>query len=212
MPGSSSWAAAESQSCLAFVGIDDVRLINTPFSPCPGRHRLRLHAADGLSHLCQPGEARQAAAGGGSDLGSPPWRTFRQVTLPLSLPGRRHRLHAGLHLLMGEFLIPRSAGRRQGLLHRQRAGRPLPAVPQLGLRLGGRRDPGLHHAGHRQPLYALDDAQRRAARRRLAFVRAARDEDSTPSSSTCFCMRRSASSSCSASTPAGTPATFRAFR
>ena len=45
-----------------------------------------------------------------SDLGSPPWRTFLQVTLPLSLAGVATGSMLVFILLMGEFLIPQILG------------------------------------------------------------------------------------------------------
>ncbi|MCP8895109.1 ABC transporter permease [Shinella daejeonensis] len=45
-----------------------------------------------------------------SDLGSPPWRTFLQVTLPLSLAGVATGSMLVFILLMGEFLIPQLLG------------------------------------------------------------------------------------------------------
>lgn len=45
-----------------------------------------------------------------SDLGSPPWRTFLQVTFPLSLAGVATGSMLVFILLMGEFLIPQLLG------------------------------------------------------------------------------------------------------
>ncbi len=45
-----------------------------------------------------------------SDLGSPPWRSFLQVTLPLSMPGVATGCMLVFILLMGEFLIPAMLG------------------------------------------------------------------------------------------------------
>ena len=45
-----------------------------------------------------------------SDLGSPPFRTFLQVTLPLSMPGIATGCMLVFILLMGEFLIPAFLG------------------------------------------------------------------------------------------------------
>ncbi|MDH3230842.1 MAG: ABC transporter permease subunit, partial [Alphaproteobacteria bacterium] len=45
-----------------------------------------------------------------SDLGAPPLRTFRQVTLPLSIPGVATGCMLVFILLMGEFLIPALLG------------------------------------------------------------------------------------------------------
>lgn len=45
-----------------------------------------------------------------SDLGSPPWRSFMQVTLPLSLPGVATGSMLVFILMMGEYLIPQLLG------------------------------------------------------------------------------------------------------
>jgi spermidine/putrescine transport system permease protein len=45
-----------------------------------------------------------------ADLGSPPWRSFLQVTLPMSLPGVATGCMLVFILLMGEFLIPAMLG------------------------------------------------------------------------------------------------------
>jgi spermidine/putrescine transport system permease protein len=45
-----------------------------------------------------------------ADLGAAPWRTFRQVTLPLSLPGLATGSMLVFILLMGEFIIPALLG------------------------------------------------------------------------------------------------------
>lgn len=45
-----------------------------------------------------------------ADLGSPPWRSFLQITLPLSLAGVATGSMLVFILLMGEFLIPQLLG------------------------------------------------------------------------------------------------------
>lgn len=45
-----------------------------------------------------------------ADLGSSPWQTFLQVTLPLSMAGVATDSMLVFILLMGEFLIPRILG------------------------------------------------------------------------------------------------------
>ena len=45
-----------------------------------------------------------------NDLGGTPWRTFMQVTLPLSMPGVATGCMLVFILLMGEFLIPAFLG------------------------------------------------------------------------------------------------------
>ncbi len=44
------------------------------------------------------------------DLGTPPWRCFLQITLPLSLPGVATGSMLVFILLMGEYLIPQMLG------------------------------------------------------------------------------------------------------
>ena len=68
---------------------------------------------------------------------------------------RRHRLDAGVHPADGRVPDPGAARRRQGVLHRQCAGRPVPAVAQLAVRRGGRGGAGGDHAGDGHHLYAL---------------------------------------------------------
>ena len=45
--------------------------------------------------------------------GPSPWRVFRTVTLPLSIPGRAHRLHLRVRAEHGQLRHPRAARRRQ---------------------------------------------------------------------------------------------------
>ncbi len=86
------------------------------------------------------------------DLGAGRLATFRQVTLPLSAPGPAERGHPGLHPDHGRVHHPGHARGREGVLHRQRAGRPLPAVARLAVRLrrGDRPDP--RHPRRGQPV------------------------------------------------------------
>ena len=123
---------------LAWLGLGEPRLINTPFAVLLGivygyLPLMVLPIYVSLEKLDR--RLLEASA----DLGATPWRTFLQVTLPLSLPGVATGSMLVFILLMGEFLIPAAPRRRQGVLHRQRAGRPVPAVAQLAVRRGGRR-------------------------------------------------------------------------
>ena len=73
------------------------------------------------------------------DLGAGRWATFRQITLPIALPG----LITGSILvfipMMGEYVIPQILGYGQVVHDRQRARPALPRVPQLAGRVRPRR-------------------------------------------------------------------------
>lgn len=92
-----------------FVGISDVRLINTPFAVLVGivygyLPLMVLPIYVSLERL----DKRLLEAS--SDLGASPWGTFLQVTLPMSLPGVATGCMLVFILLMGEFLIPALLG------------------------------------------------------------------------------------------------------
>ena len=79
------------------------------------------------------------------DLGAGRWATFRQITLPVMMPG----LISGSILvfipMMGEYVIPRDPGLRPGLHDGERARPALPRIAQLARR----RRPGRGaHRGH----------------------------------------------------------------
>ncbi len=94
---------------LALVGIEDVRLINTPFAVLVGivYGYLPLMVFPIYVSLEKLDKRFLEAS---SDLGAPPLRTFRQITLPLSLPGVATGCMLVFILLMGEFLIPALLG------------------------------------------------------------------------------------------------------
>lgn len=94
---------------LELVGIDDVRLINTPFAVLVGivYGYLPLMVFPIFVSLDKLDKRLLEAA---DDLGSSPLRTFYQVTLPLSLPGVATGCMLVFILLMGEFLIPALLG------------------------------------------------------------------------------------------------------
>jgi len=94
---------------LAYIGIDDVRLINTPFAVLIGivYGYLPLMVFPIYVSLEKLDKRLLEAA---SDLGSSPWRSFLQVTLPLSVPGIATGCMLVFILLMGEFLIPALLG------------------------------------------------------------------------------------------------------
>ncbi len=94
---------------LELVGIEGVRLINTPFAVLVGivYGYLPLMVFPIYVSLEKLDKRLLEASG---DLGAPPLRTFRQVTLPLSIPGVATGCMLVFILLMGEFLIPALLG------------------------------------------------------------------------------------------------------
>jgi len=94
---------------LAFIGFEDVRLINTPFAVVVGiiYGYLPLMVFPIFVSLEKLDKRLLEAS---SDLGSSPFRTFRQITLPLSMPGVATGCMLVFILLMGEFLIPAFLG------------------------------------------------------------------------------------------------------
>ena len=129
---------------LDMVGIEDVRLLNTPGAVLLGivygyLPLMIMPIYVSLERLDR--RLLEASA----DLGATPVSTFFGVTLPLSLPGVMTGVCAGHDPAARRVPDPAAARRRQGLLHRQRAGRSVPAIAQLAVRLGHRR-----HAGRRR--------------------------------------------------------------
>ena len=94
---------------LDFIGIEGVRLINTPFSVLVGivYGYLPLMVFPIYVSLEKLDKRLLEAS---DDLGSTPFRTFQQITLPLSLPGVATGCMLVFILLMGEFLIPALLG------------------------------------------------------------------------------------------------------
>ena len=94
---------------LESVGIPDVRLINTPFAVLVGivYGYLPLMVFPIYVSLERLDKRLLEAS---SDLGARPFATFRQVTLPLSIPGVATGCMLVFILLMGEFLIPALLG------------------------------------------------------------------------------------------------------
>lgn len=94
---------------LSIVGIDGVRLINTPFAVLTGivYGYLPLMVFPIYVSLEKLDKRLLEAS---DDLGASPWKTFLQVTLPLSIPGIATGCMLVFILLMGEFLIPALLG------------------------------------------------------------------------------------------------------
>jgi len=94
---------------LSLLGMDELRLINTPFAVLVGivYGYLPLMVFPIYVSLEKLDKRLLEAS---SDLGAPPLRTFRQVTLPLSIPGIATGCMLVFILLMGEFLIPALLG------------------------------------------------------------------------------------------------------
>jgi spermidine/putrescine transport system permease protein len=91
------------------VGIEDLRIINTPAAVLIGMvygylPLMVLPIYVSLEKL----DLRLLEAS--ADLGANPWRSFVQVTLPLSLPGVATGSMLVFTLLMGEFIIPALLG------------------------------------------------------------------------------------------------------
>ncbi len=94
---------------LEFIGIEGVRLINTPTAVVIGIVYIYLPLMVfpifvSLERL----DKRLLEAS--NDLGGSPFRTFLQITLPLSIPGMATGCMLVFILLMGEFLIPALLG------------------------------------------------------------------------------------------------------
>lgn len=94
---------------LELIGIEGVRLINTPFSVLVGIVYGYLPLMVFPIYVSLEKLDRRLLEASG-DLGSPPFRTFLQITLPLSLPGVATGCMLVFILLMGEFLIPALLG------------------------------------------------------------------------------------------------------
>ena len=94
---------------LEFIGIEGVRLINTQGAVLVGivYGYLPLMVFPIFVSLEKLDKSLLEAS---SDLGGSPFKTFRQITLPLSMPGIATGCMLVFILLMGEFLIPAFLG------------------------------------------------------------------------------------------------------
>ena len=94
---------------LEFIGIEGVRLINTPGAVLIGivYGYLPLMVFPIFVSLEKLDKTLLEAS---SDLGGSPFKTFMQITLPLSMPGIATGCMLVFILLMGEFLIPAFLG------------------------------------------------------------------------------------------------------
>jgi spermidine/putrescine transport system permease protein len=94
---------------LSLVGIEDLRIVNTPAAVLIGMvyGYLPLMVFPIYVSLEQLDKRLIEAS---ADLGANPWRTFLQVTLPMSLPGVATGSMLVFILLMGEFIIPALLG------------------------------------------------------------------------------------------------------
>jgi spermidine/putrescine transport system permease protein len=90
---------------IAWLGLGDVRLIYTPFAVLFGIVYAYLPLMVFPIYVSlEKLDKRLLEAS--DDLYATPWRTFLQVTLPLSAPGVITGCMLVFILLMGEFLIP----------------------------------------------------------------------------------------------------------
>lgn len=91
------------------LGLSEIRLINTPFAVLVGivYGYLPLMVFPIYVALERLDKSLLEAA---ADLGTPPWRSFLQITLPLSMPGVLTGSVLVFILLTGEFLIPALLG------------------------------------------------------------------------------------------------------
>jgi spermidine/putrescine transport system permease protein len=94
---------------LEFIGIEGVRLINTPTAVVIGIVYIYLPLmVFPIFVSLEKLDKRLLEAS--KDLGGSPFRTFLQITLPLSIPGMATGCMLVFILLMGEFLIPAILG------------------------------------------------------------------------------------------------------
>jgi len=94
---------------LAMIGIEDLRVINTPWAVFIGAvyGYLPLMVLPIYVSLEQLDKRLLEAS---ADLGADGWRTFWQVTLPMSLPGVATGSMLVFILMMGEFILPALLG------------------------------------------------------------------------------------------------------
>ena len=96
-------------SWLAWIGIDDVRIINTPWA-------VLIGAVYGFLPLMVPPiyvsleKLDKRLLEASADLGATPWKGFLQITLPLSLPGVAMGSMLVFILLMGDYILPQFLG------------------------------------------------------------------------------------------------------
>jgi spermidine/putrescine transport system permease protein len=96
-------------SWLAWIGITDVRLLNTPTA-------VLIGAVYGFLPLMVPPiyvsleKLDKRLLEASSDLGATPWRTFWQITFPLALPGVATGSMLVFILLMGDYILPQYLG------------------------------------------------------------------------------------------------------
>ncbi len=94
---------------LEYIGIEGVRLANTPFAVLIGIIYIYLPLMVFPIYVSlEKLDTRLLEAS--SDLGAGPIKTFFKVTLPLSIPGLATGSMIVFILLMGEFLIPAMLG------------------------------------------------------------------------------------------------------
>jgi spermidine/putrescine transport system permease protein len=96
-------------SWLAWIGITDVRLLNTQTA-------VLIGAVYGFLPLMVPPiyvsleKLDKRLLEASADLGATPWRTFWQITFPLALPGVATGSMLVFILLMGDYILPQYLG------------------------------------------------------------------------------------------------------
>ncbi len=96
-------------SWLAWAGLGEWRIINTPWA-------VLIGAVYGFLPLMVPPiyvsleKLDKRLLEASADLGASPWRSFLQVTLPLSLPGVATGSMLVFILLMGDYILPQFLG------------------------------------------------------------------------------------------------------
>jgi spermidine/putrescine transport system permease protein len=96
-------------SWLAWIGITDLRLINTPWAVLIGAVYAYLPLMVPPIYVSlEKLDKRLLEAS--ADLGATPWRSFLQVTLPLALPGVATGSMLVFILLMGDYILPQYLG------------------------------------------------------------------------------------------------------
>ena len=94
---------------LEWIGISDVRILNTPYA-------VLIGAVYGFLPLMVPPifvsleKLDKRLLEASADLGATPFNSFRQITLPLSLPGVATGSMLVLILLMGDYILPQFLG------------------------------------------------------------------------------------------------------